>query len=295
MPAPRRPLPPLNSADLERYALRYVERYATTRAKLAAYLSRKLRERGWAGEKSPDPGALAERMAGLGYVDDRLYAESKAGAMARRGLGARRVREALRFAGVEEEDAAALAPALAAGLVEPDVVAVAASGTSGAGKSAKPHLLGSEVMGSMSAYAVGGGHRHSPEMVQNLSLAAGEPVTVSFTPLLAPMPRGILATVSAPVHAGVDLAQVRDAYEAAYGAETFVRLLPEGQWPSTAMTLGANTVLLQVALDAAAGRVVAVAAEDNLTKGTAGAAVQCFNLAVGLPETLGLPTAGVAP
>ncbi len=114
MPAPRRPLPPLNSADLERYALRYVERYATTRAKLAAYLSRKLRERGWAGEKSPDPEALAERMAGLGYVDDRLYAESKAGAMARRGLGARRVREALRFAGVEEKDAAALAPALAA-------------------------------------------------------------------------------------------------------------------------------------------------------------------------------------
>jgi regulatory protein len=114
MPVPRRPLPPLNGADLERHALRYVERYATTRAKLAAYLSRKLRERGWAGEKSPDPEALAERMAGLGYVDDRLYAESKAGAMARRGLGARRVREALRFAGVEEEDAAALAPALAA-------------------------------------------------------------------------------------------------------------------------------------------------------------------------------------
>lgn len=114
MPAQRRPLPPLNSADLERYALRYVERYATTRAKLAIYLSRKLRERGWDGEKSPDPEALAERMAELGYVNDRLYAESKAGAMARRGLGARRVREALRFAGVEEEDAAALAPAIAA-------------------------------------------------------------------------------------------------------------------------------------------------------------------------------------
>ncbi|OSZ65106.1 RecX family transcriptional regulator [Sphingomonas sp. IBVSS2] len=114
MPAQRRPLPPLNSADLERYALRYVERYATTRAKLAIYLSRKLQERGWDGEKSPDPEALAERMAELGYVDDRLYAESKAGAMARRGLGARRVREALRFAGVEEEDAAALAPAIAA-------------------------------------------------------------------------------------------------------------------------------------------------------------------------------------
>jgi len=114
MPVPRRPLPPLNSADLERFALRYVERYATTRAKLAAYLSRKLRERGWDGEKSPDPEGLAERMAGLGYVNDRLYAESKAGAMARRGLGARRVREALRFAGVEEEDAAALAPSIEA-------------------------------------------------------------------------------------------------------------------------------------------------------------------------------------
>ncbi len=114
MPDPRRPLPPLNSADLERFALRYVERYATTRAKLTAYLSRKLRERGWDGEKSPDPEGLAERMAELGYVNDRLYAESKAGSMARRGLGARRVREALRFAGVETEDAEALAPAIEA-------------------------------------------------------------------------------------------------------------------------------------------------------------------------------------
>jgi regulatory protein len=111
MPAPRRPLPPLNSADLERYALRYVERYATTRAKLAAYLSRKLRERGWGEEKMPNVEGLAERMAELGYVNDRLYAESKAGAMARRGLGARRVRQALRFDGVQEGDAeAALAP-----------------------------------------------------------------------------------------------------------------------------------------------------------------------------------------
>jgi N-acetyl-gamma-glutamyl-phosphate reductase len=189
----------------------------------------------------------------------------------------------------------AIAPALAADLVEPDVVAVAASGTSGAGRSAKPHLLGSEVMGSMSAYGVGGTHRHSPEVVQNLSIAAGAPVTVSFTPLLAPMPRGILATVSAPVRPGVSLERVREAYEAAYGAEPFVHLLPEGQWPSTAMTLGANTAVVQIALDPVAGRVVAVAAEDNLTKGTAGAAIQSFNLAVGLPEATGLPVAGVAP
>ncbi len=189
----------------------------------------------------------------------------------------------------------ALAPALAADLVEPDVVAVAASGTSGAGKSLKPHLLGSEVMGSMSAYGVGGIHRHSPEIVQNLAVAAGAPVTVSFTPLLAPMPRGILATVSAPAKPGIGIGELRAAYQAAYGAEPFVHLLPEGQWPSTAMTVGANTAVVQVALDTTAGRVVAVAAEDNLTKGTAGAAVQSFNLAVGLPETLGLPIAGVAP
>jgi N-acetyl-gamma-glutamyl-phosphate reductase len=190
----------------------------------------------------------------------------------------------------------ALAPALAAGLVRPDVVVVSASGTSGAGRAPKANLLGSEVMGAVSAYGVGGVHRHTPEMVQNLSRAAGRPVTVSFTPLLVPMPRGILSTVSAPV-ADPDLtvADVRAAYEKAYGDEPFVRLLPEGQWPTTASTLGANTVLLQVAVDADAGRVVVIAALDNLTKGTAGAAVQCLNLALGLPETTGLPTVGVAP
>ncbi len=190
----------------------------------------------------------------------------------------------------------ALAPALAEGLVRPEVVVVAASGTSGAGKAPKSNLLGSEVMGAVCAYGVGGVHRHTPEMAQNLGRAAGAPVTVSFTPLLVPMPRGILSTVSAPV-AGRDitLADVRQAYEKAYGDEPFVRLLPEGRWPTTASTLGANTVLLQVAIDANAGRVIVIAALDNLTKGTAGAAVQCLNLALGLPETTGLPTVGVAP
>ena len=189
----------------------------------------------------------------------------------------------------------AMAPALAAGLVEPDIVVVAASGTSGAGKSPKVNLLGSEVMGSASAYGVGGVHRHTPEMIQNLSAAAGVPVTVSFTPVLVPMSRGILATVSAPAKPDVDVDDVRDVYEKAYGDEPFVHLLPAGQWPTTAATLGANTVLLQVAVDAAAGRVVVIAALDNLTKGTAGAAVQCLNLALGLPETTGLSTVGVAP
>ena len=189
----------------------------------------------------------------------------------------------------------AMAPALSAGLVEPEVVVVAASGTSGAGKSLKTNLLGAEVMGSVSAYGVGGVHRHTPEMVQNLSAAAGGPVRVSFTPLLAPMSRGILATVSAPLRPGADLAAARAAYRKAYDDEAFVHLLAEGQWPTTAATLGANTVLIQVAVDEAAGRLVVVAAVDNLTKGTAGAAVQCLNLALGLPEITGLSTVGVAP
>jgi N-acetyl-gamma-glutamyl-phosphate reductase len=189
----------------------------------------------------------------------------------------------------------AMAPALAAGLIEPDVVVVAASGTSGAGKSAKTHLLGSEVMGSVSAYGVGGVHRHTPEMIQNLSQAAGEPVSVSFTPTLVPMSRGILATCSAKVRPGIDVAAARNAYAAAYADEPFVSLLPDGQWPTTAQVLGANTVALQVTVDPDARRLVVVAAVDNLTKGTAGAALQCANLALGLPEITGLPLVGVAP
>jgi N-acetyl-gamma-glutamyl-phosphate reductase len=189
----------------------------------------------------------------------------------------------------------ALAPAYAAALAEPEAVVVAASGTSGAGKAAKPHLLGSEVMGSMSPYGVGGGHRHTPEMIQNLSAAAGTRVGVSFTPTLAPMSRGILATCSARAVPGVTAADVRAAYEKAYGEEPFVHLLPEGQWPATASVYGSNAVQLQVALDEAAQRIIAISAVDNLTKGTAGGAVQSMNIALGLPETTGLTAIGVAP
>ncbi|GAU66152.1 gamma-glutamyl phosphate reductase [Streptomyces sp. NBRC 110611] len=189
----------------------------------------------------------------------------------------------------------ALFPAYAAGLVGSEAVVVAASGTSGAGKAAKPHLLGSEVMGSMSPYGVGGVHRHTPEMVQNLSAVAGEPVTVSFTPTLAPMSRGILATCSAAARPGVDADAVRAAYEKAFADEPFVHLLPEGQWPATASVYGSNAAQIQVAYDAAAGRVIAISALDNLTKGTAGGAVQSMNIALGLDETTGLSTMGVAP
>lgn len=190
----------------------------------------------------------------------------------------------------------ALAPGFAAGLLEPeDVVVVAASGTSGAGKAAKPNLIGSEVMGSMSAYGVGGVHRHTPEIEQCLGMSALEPVRVSFTPTLAPMSRGILATCTARLKPGVDPAAVRTAWQDTYKDEPFVQVLPPGRWPRTADTLGSNVALLQLAVDERVGRVVVVSAIDNLAKGTAGGAVQSTNLALDLPETLGLPVTGVAP
>ena len=190
----------------------------------------------------------------------------------------------------------ALAPLFTAGLAEPDdVVIVAASGTTGAGRGLKHNLMASEVMGSMSAYKVGGTHQHTPEIEQNLSGIAGTPVTVSFTPLLAPMPRGILATCTVKSKADADLRAVRAAFASAYDAEPFVHLLPEGVWPQTAATLGSNSTHLQCAIDEHAGRIVVIAALDNLTKGAAGQALQNANIALGLDETAGLPIAGVAP
>jgi N-acetyl-gamma-glutamyl-phosphate reductase len=189
-----------------------------------------------------------------------------------------------------------LAPAVAGGIVDPsDIVVVAASGTSGAGKAPKAHLLGSEVMGSASAYGVGGTHRHTPEITQNLSGLTDQRVRVSFTPLLVPMPRGILATCSAPVRSGVTAEEAYAVYELAFKEEPFIHLLPAGQWPQTKSVMGSNAVHVQVTVDEAAGRLVAVGAVDNLAKGTGGAAVQCMNLALGLPETTGLTTVGVAP
>jgi N-acetyl-gamma-glutamyl-phosphate reductase len=189
----------------------------------------------------------------------------------------------------------ALAPAVAAGLVEPDAVVVAASGTSGAGKAAKPHLLGSEVMGSVTAYGVGGAHRHTPEITQNLGALTDAPVRVSFTPLLVPMPRGILATCSAPLAGPISAAEAYDVYVKAYADEPFVHLLAPGQWPQTKSVVGSNAVHLQVTVDEAAGRLVAIGAVDNLAKGTGGAAVQCLNLALGYDETTGLTAVGLAP
>jgi len=189
-----------------------------------------------------------------------------------------------------------LAPGIHAGVIEPDdLVAVLAVGPSGAGKALKTNLLASEILGSASAYQVGGVHRHNPEIRQNLEAAGGLGVTVSFTPVLVPMSRGILATSTAKLAPGATVASVREAWESAYANEPFVHVLPEGEFPRTADTVGANTALIGLAVDEAAGRVVVVAAIDNLVKGTAGAAIQSTNIALGLSETTGLSVDGVAP
>lgn len=189
-----------------------------------------------------------------------------------------------------------LQPAVAAGLVETtDLVAVLANGYSGAGKALKPHLLASEALGAAAPYAVGGTHRHIPEIAQNLSKAGAAEVSISFTPTLVPMARGILATATARLREDVDDDAVREAYRAAYADEPFIHLLAPGQWPTTAATLGANVAHVQTTVDARAGRLVTVTAIDNLVKGTAGGAIQSMNLALGLAETTGLSPIGVAP
>ncbi|WP_127472563.1 N-acetyl-gamma-glutamyl-phosphate reductase [Microbacterium sulfonylureivorans] len=200
-----------------------------------------------------------------------------------------------------------LAPGVAAGVIDPgDIVTVLAAGPSGAGKALKPHLLGSEILGSANPYSVGGVHRHIPEIRQALAAARrdatdpaqttpDEGIRISFTAVLVPMARGILATSSAPIANGATDAEIRAAWEAAYGDETFVQLLPAGDFPRTADVLGANTALMGLAIDRAANRVTVVTAVDNLVKGTAGAAVQSMNIALGLAEGTALTVNGVAP
>lgn len=181
----------------------------------------------------------------------------------------------------------ALAPLVAAGLADPaDVVVVAASGTSGAGRAAKAHLLGTEVMGDLSPYKVGS-HQHVPEIKQ-----ASGATSLSFTPVLAPMPRGILATVTARPLTRQD---PREVLLAAYADEPLVHVLAEGRWPHTAATLGSAGCHLQATVDADSGRVIVVSALDNLGKGAAAQALQNANLVLGLPELAGLSASGVAP
>lgn len=189
--------------------------------------------------------------------------------------------------------ALALAPLLGAGLCDSeDLVVVAASGTSGAGRAANAGLLGSEVMGDLAAYKVAR-HQHTPEIRQSLAGVAGREVRLSLTTVLAPTPRGILATCTARSQASEP--ELRAALASAYDLESLVHLLPEGRWPHTAATVGSAAAQLQVAVDTDAGRAVVVCALDNLGKGAASQAVQCANLALGLPETAGLSACGVAP
>jgi N-acetyl-gamma-glutamyl-phosphate reductase len=189
-----------------------------------------------------------------------------------------------------------LAPAIAAGVIEAqDLVSVLAVGPSGAGKTLRTDLLAAELLGSAHAYGVGGRHRHNPEIRQNLAKAGAADPTLSFTPVLVPMARGIHATNAARLAAGATAADVRAAFEAAYRDESFVTVLPEGVLPRTADTVGANTCLIGLAVDERAGRVTTFAVLDNLVKGTAGAAIQSLNIALGIPEGTGLTVDGVAP
>jgi len=187
----------------------------------------------------------------------------------------------------------ALFPAVAEDLIEPAVTVVAVSGTSGAGRAAKTDLLGSEVIGSARAYNIAGAHRHTPEIAQGLGVLTDHDVTVSFTPVLIPTSRGILATCTARTRS--PLSQLRAAYEKAYDTEPFVYLMPDGQLPRTGAVIGSNAAHIAVAVDEAAETFVAIIAIDNLVKGTGGAAVQSMNLALGWPETEGLSVVGVAP
>ena len=190
----------------------------------------------------------------------------------------------------------ALAPLLAANVVSAtDISAVLAVGPSGAGKSLRPDLLGAQLMGSAHPYAVGGSHRHIPEIQQNLKIACGLDTTVSLTPVMVPMSRGILATVSATRVAEIDAAGVHQVLADAYANEPFIQVLPLGSFPTTGDVLGSNSVSMGVAVDEAVNRVIVVSALDNLVKGTAGAAVQSMNLALRFPETMGLSANGVAP
>ncbi|UKN42489.1 N-acetyl-gamma-glutamyl-phosphate reductase [Mycobacterium lepromatosis] len=187
----------------------------------------------------------------------------------------------------------ALLPAMAEDLIEPAVTVVAVSGTSGAGRATKSELLGSEVIGSAQAYNIGGTHRHIPEITQGLQTVTDRSITVCFTPVVIPTSRGILATCTA--RTASSLSQLRAAYEKVYHVEPFVYLMPEGQLPRTGAVIGSNAAHIAVAVDEAADTFIAISAIDNLVKGTAGAAVQSMNLALGWPEAEGLSVVGMAP
>jgi len=192
-----------------------------------------------------------------------------------------------------------IAPLIAHGAVMPkDIVTTLAVGPSGAGKSARVDLLASELLGSAKPYAIGGAHRHIPEIRQNLVLAGGSPVAdvaITMSPVLVPMSRGICAVTTIPLESGASQKHVDDVLAEVYGTEPFIRVYPEGHLPATADVLASNTVGISAVVDKHSSRVTVVTVLDNLVKGTAGAAIQSLNIALGFDETTGLAVDGVAP
>lgn len=178
-------------------------------------------------------------------------------------------------------------------VVAQDLVAVAASGTTGAGRSAKISLIASEVMNSMSSYKFGGVHQHTPEIEECLSKVAKTSVNLSFTPILAPMPRGILATVTSKLNDSISVERIRQIFESFYQTSPFVCLLPQGQMPMTSSVTGTNNAQIQVAIDDHTKRLVVSCVIDNLGKGAAGQAIQNANLICGFEQDLGLTNLAV--
>ncbi len=187
-----------------------------------------------------------------------------------------------------------LAPALAANLIEADdIVSILTVGTSGAGRGATEKLYELEPTGSANAYQVGGIHRHTPEIEQNLAKSAGRSIQISFTPVLASLDRGILSVNTAKLKPGTTLEKLRAAFAAAYDEEFFIEVLEGGKFPSTADTIGVNKAIIGLAIDEQANRLVSICAIDNLVKGTAGAAIQSMNIALGINEQTGLTEIGI--
>lgn len=190
----------------------------------------------------------------------------------------------------------ALAPLLKKGLIHPpSIIADSASGVTGAGRSAKVDSLYCEVNEGYKAYGVGGVHRHTPEIEQELSLLAGEKLMITFTPHLVPMDRGILSTVYAAPHQVTNTEKLVKLYKEFYDGEPFVRVLPQGSLPSTAFVRGSNFCDIAPVVDTRTGRIIIVSAIDNLVKGASGQAVQNMNIVCGLPETMGLEGLALFP
>lgn len=190
----------------------------------------------------------------------------------------------------------ALAPLLRAGIIEPQtIIADSKSGTSGAGRAAKVGTLFCEVTDGFRAYNIGGNHRHTPEIEQEITTILGKESTISFTPHLLPISRGILSTIYATLGSQVSLSQVQDLYGAMYGDEEFVRILPEETLPATQYVRGSNFCDIGFSIDKRTNRIIILSAIDNIVKGAAGQAVQNMNLMCGFQEIAGLTGAPFFP